>query len=503
MKVKGYLQPKKKITLADAIKTKIANEVSGEIETLDKKLDTSLEEKAKEIDKKIEEVDLKLENHEIILDKKIEEVDNVIQETKDTLTGAVEKIVDYVKEIAKPGEPGKDAEEIDQEKLINEILARIPKVDQDAIMKAILDQIPAPEKVDEEKLLSRFLKKIPAKKGSLKIIQEKVETDPMSVIEEIMKLPDERFKLKTKNIDGLEQTIRAIQNQLARGYLHGGGLSTVAVDGTTIIGDGTTSNPLVANLSVLTVYGKNTSGSLIAKGTPVSIVAATGSFTALGTVDITTPASYAYIGLALTDIAKNGFGYVLKNGVLSDVNTSLLTEGRPIYVSASGGLTTTYPTVPNYIINVGICEYQHAIHGRINVIPLIQPKLQDLSDVDGTPLTTSGQMMVWNNTGKYFDANYNINNYLPTTGIEPLEVNITWKVGYNGYKEFTKVGGKVTKIDVWTDATKTTKLFTKTFTRTGSQLTTITNKDEIANKTLTKTFAYSGSSISNITSTIS
>lgn len=162
------------------------------------------------------------------------------------------------------------------------------------------------------------------------------------------------------------------------------------------------------------IYGKNTSGSIIHNGDPVSIVAANGSFTAFGTVDITTQAAYAFVGLATQDIAINGFGYVTKIGVVRDIDTSALDEGKPVYIAPGGTLTKTYPTVPNYVINVGVCEYKHAQHGRINVIPLIVPKLSDLSDIDGTPLATTGQIAVWNNTGKYFDFNYNITDYLTT-----------------------------------------------------------------------------------------
>lgn len=164
------------------------------------------------------------------------------------------------------------------------------------------------------------------------------------------------------------------------------------------------------------IYGKNTSGSTILDGTPVSIVQNNGQFTAFGPVDITTAGAYAFVGLATQDIANNNFGYVTKIGVVNDIDTSSYDEGKPVYVSPTGGLTKTYPTVPNYVINVGIVEYKHAVHGRINVIPLIVPRFYDLSDVNGTPLTADGQIATWHNTSKYFDFDKNINNYLPYTG---------------------------------------------------------------------------------------
>lgn len=241
--VKGYIPPKKKRTLADAIKTKIANEVDTEIESLDKKLGSSLEATVEKVDKKLEEVDLHIENSDTILNKKIEEVDKVIRETKDTLNETLDEVADYIKENAIQGEPGDDAEPVDQDKIIEEVLSRIPKVDQDALVKTIIAQIPASPVINEDKLLAKFLKRIPSKKGDLKIIQEKIETDPMSVIEEIMKLPKDKVKWKSSQVEGLDQTIRAFQSQLSRGYLHGGGMSKVTTDAT-LTGDGTPASPL-------------------------------------------------------------------------------------------------------------------------------------------------------------------------------------------------------------------------------------------------------------------
>lgn len=153
-------------------------------------------------------------------------------------------------------------------------------------------------------------------------------------------------------------------------------------------------------------YGKNTSTFTISNGDAVSITSAGGSFTTFGHTIATSAASaYAYIGLATQDIAVNDFGYVTLYGVVRGIDTSAWTEGRPVYVDPlrAGKLTTTYPSVPNYVINAGIVEYSHLNQGRINVTKGVAPKLAELSDVNGTPLTTSGQIPVWNNEGRYFD----------------------------------------------------------------------------------------------------
>ena len=168
---------------------------------------------------------------------------------------------------------------------------------------------------------------------------------------------------------------------------------------------------ILQNGQEIHIYGKNVSGAPILNGTPVSIVQNNGQFTAFSTVDITTPSAYAFVGLATQDIANNSFGYVTKIGVVRGLDTTAYDEGKPVYVSLSGGLTKTYPTVPNYVINVGIVEYKHANQGRINVISSIVSRLEDLSDVNGTPLTTTGQIPNWNNTSQFFDFDKNINDY--------------------------------------------------------------------------------------------
>jgi hypothetical protein len=151
------------------------------------------------------------------------------QEIIDEATPTDEKLTDLITplipepipgEKGEKGDPGNNAEPIDTEQLKAEILAEIPI---------------APV-IDETKLLKKFLAQVPKNKASLKVIQESFETDPMSVIEKIMSLPEDKFKLKSSQIDGLEQTLSSFRNQISsRGYLHGGGDTVVAGNNITIV----------------------------------------------------------------------------------------------------------------------------------------------------------------------------------------------------------------------------------------------------------------------------
>lgn len=170
-----------------------------------------------------------VDNAEKIIEIKTNEIKNMTENAVIVYENAAVKVIEEVQSLkqlqGEKGDPGKDA---DEELIVQRLVAKIPK----------------PQEIDVKKLKKEFLAAVPVKKADLKIIQEKIEVDPLSVVEKIMALPEGKFKLKTNHIDGLEQTISAFRSQLGRGYLHGGGLSTVAHD-STLTGDGTPAHPLV------------------------------------------------------------------------------------------------------------------------------------------------------------------------------------------------------------------------------------------------------------------
>lgn len=73
------------------------------------------------------------------------------------------------------------------------------------------------------------------KESQIQVITKNVETNPQSVIDEIMKKPD-RIQLKVANIEGLDQTLASFRHQLSTkfGYIHGGGDTVVAGSNITI-----------------------------------------------------------------------------------------------------------------------------------------------------------------------------------------------------------------------------------------------------------------------------
>ena len=165
------------------------------------------------------------------VDTKIQEVDKIAQEATRTSQEAKNTVYDTKQEVknilssVKKGDKGESPTKDELVSLIKPLIPEPIKPDK-------------PEVIDRGKLIKDVLKALPENKASLKIIQEKFEIDPMSVIDKIMSLPEGKFKLKSSQVDGLDQTIRAFQSQLGRGYLHGGGLNQTDADKRYIIGDG-------------------------------------------------------------------------------------------------------------------------------------------------------------------------------------------------------------------------------------------------------------------------
>ena len=157
-----------------------------------------------------------------MVNSKLKEVDEKVKDhvnTGEMIKDLHKRALGHI-ETVKQGPKGNDA---DEERIVKRVGAKIPApIDEDKLTKKILAQVP---QIDEDKIVRKTLKAIPENKASLKIIQEQFTTDPMSVIDKILELSKNgKFKLKTENIDGLEQTIAAFRHQITtKGYIHGGG----------------------------------------------------------------------------------------------------------------------------------------------------------------------------------------------------------------------------------------------------------------------------------------
>lgn len=127
------------------------------------------------------------------------------------------------------------------------------------------------------------------------------------------------------------------------------------------------------------------------------------------------------MGITTEDILDNTEGYITTMGYVRQIKTDYAgwNEGDKLYVSKTiaGDITNIEPSNPHHsdvVGSVGVVG-GHGI-GSILVNINKHKTLEELSDVNGTPLTTSGQFPIWNPASGYFDFNKNINGYYPNTG---------------------------------------------------------------------------------------
>lgn len=121
-------------------------------------------------------------------------------------------------------------------------------------------------------------------------------------------------------------------------------------------------------------YVRNSTGSTITKGSIVYISGATGQIGNITLARANTYTTSQTIGVANQDIANNTNGWVVTQGTVTKFDTSGLTEGAPIYLSATtaGAFTSTEPSAPNYAVHMGVCLYSNASNGKIYINPINQ-----------------------------------------------------------------------------------------------------------------------------------
>lgn len=192
---------------------------------------------------------------------------NVINELNNKLQ-EVKTVFEHIKTIQK-GDKGDSAIPELKQQIIKEVLSSMPKIrdgrdaeiDYEKVSELALKKIPKVRGgkdavVDYEYLLSRVSKMLDS---------NRISFDPLQIIDAIMNLPDGKFKLKTKHIDGLEQTIMSMRDQLSRGYLHGGGVPSLTAG------------------SGITFTSKSDGGYIVSSQVSSAILTATGTIDDLNT----------------------------------------------------------------------------------------------------------------------------------------------------------------------------------------------------------------------------
>ena len=197
------------------------------------------------------------------------------------------------------------------------------------------------------------------------------------------------IKFNTANSDGATiniNTLGAVQLVKNNNVIITGGDISVGQE-FIIIYDGTNFQMIGIAPNQMFAYVTNEDSVTITKGQPVYAFGASGDRMSVKLANNTTEAtSSKTVGLVFSSsIAAGGLGFVITQGVLSNVNTGSFSAGNTLYVGASAGaLTNTMPTAPNHLTRIGIVERANAGNGLIYVMVQNGFQLDELSDVDIT-----------------------------------------------------------------------------------------------------------------------
>lgn len=163
---------------------------------------------------------------------------------------------------------------------------------------------------------------------------------------------------------------------------------------------------IVTNTTTLKCLVRNITGATIPKKSAVYINGASGNRPTINYSQANAEStSSKTFGLTESDILHNGVGYVVVEGQLNNVNTSMFTEGQLLWLSptVAGGLTTTKPSAPNHMVFIGYVVRAHPTEGTIEVKIQNGFELQELHNVaingvaDGQALVYDGATQLWKN----------------------------------------------------------------------------------------------------------
>lgn len=164
--------------------------------------------------------------------------------------------------------------------------------------------------------------------------------------------------------------------------------------------------------------GQNNTGATILNGTPVMYegsIGNSGNFRIKPAYASASEPAYLFVGIATEDIPDGAVGKINTRGKVRGISTDGSIYGETwlpsnlVYVSETPGyLTNVPPNAPIPAIPVALVISAHTTNGTIEVRPTFPQRLQDLPDVNGTPLTITGQIPVWNNDSTYFDFDYKL-----------------------------------------------------------------------------------------------
>lgn len=177
---------------------------------------------------------------------------------------------------------------------------------------------------------------------------------------------------------------------------------------------------------------KNDTGSPLTPGTLVYVSGYQGNVPTVALASASSEAtSHKGMGMVKTTINDNNRGLMIIKGILSGVNTSGFTEGEILKLdTVPGKYRSGLTTAPSHnewigsVVKVGT----GTTDGIIFVDIQHGYETNELHDVSRTHASATGQILVWDNTGKYYSPQYQT---------DQITVNFT-NVSANDYKTVGK-----------------------------------------------------------------
>lgn len=196
----------------------------------------------------------------------------------------------------------------------------------------------------------------------------------------------------------------------------------------------------------------------INKGQAVYISGANGTNQLVSLASNTTePLSSKTLGLAMQNLAINGIGAIITEGLLGGLNTSTATAGDPVWLGVSGNLIyglANKPVAPAHLVYIGVVTRSNINNGEIYVKIQNGFELQELHNVlissvaNNEGLFYETATTLWKNKSIATVLGYTPISLTSLSGVSPLSYNNTTGA-FSIAQATTSVNGYLSSTD-WT-----------------------------------------------------
>jgi hypothetical protein len=151
----------------------------------------------------------------------------------------------------------------------------------------------------------------------------------------------------------------------------------------------------------------NRTGATLNKGDVVYLSGSQGNrITVAKAIATSDPTSANTFGIVAESIADNQSGYVITEGLITNLNTSALTQDSAVYLSGTtaGALTSTKPQAPIHGVYIGVCVKTNAGSGEVFVKIRNGQELDELHDVQITSPVDKASLYYKSSEGLWRDT---------------------------------------------------------------------------------------------------